>query len=85
MTQAQVDARNKLNNTFFFDMDGDISLKIWKKKNEAYVNLIKVGTRQSLTIPFEAFQQILEDQDVLFLAADFLRGLVGFSPEDICD
>ena len=85
MTQAQVDARNKVNNTFFFDMAGDISLKIWKKKNDVFVTLIKVGTRQSLTIPFEACRQMLEEQDVLLLAADFLRGLVGFSPEDICD
>ena len=85
MTQAQVDARNKLSSTFFFDIDGDISLKIWKKKNEAYITLAKVGTRQSLTIPFEAFRQILEEQDVFLLAADFLRGLVGFSPEDVCD
>ena len=85
MAQAQVDARNKVNNTFFFDMDGDISLKIWKKKNEVYVTFMKVGTRQSLTIPFEPFREMLEEQDVLLLAADFLRGLVGFSPEDICD
>ena len=83
MAQAQLDARFKLNNVFFIDLNG-VTVKVWKKGKEGvYATLMKPGTTQSLTLPMSVFKVVLEAQDVLLLASDFLAGLVEFSPADI--
>ena len=82
MAQAQIDARTQ-QNTFFFDLDGQLMVKIWKKRREGtFVTLKKPGTTQSLSVPLQVFCSLLEAQDMLLLASDFIRGLVGISPED---
>ena len=82
MAQAQIDARTQ-QNTFFFDLDGQLMVKIWKKRREGtFVTLKKPGTTQSLSVPLQVFRSLLEAQDMLLLASDFIRGLVGISPED---
>ena len=82
MAQAQIDARTQ-QNTFFFDLDGQLMVKIWKKRREGtFVTLKKPGTTQSLSVPLQVFRSLLEAQDMLLLASNFIRGLVGISPED---
>ena len=83
MAQAQLDAR-KTENAFYFDLNGQVTLKIWKKKREGiFVTLTKVGTSQHLTFPVEVLKSILESQDIILLASDFIQGLVGVSPYDV--
>ena len=82
MAQAQLDARTR-QNAFFFDLDGQLMVKIWKRRREGtFVTLKKPGTSQSLTLPLQVFCSLLEAQDMLLLASDFIRGLVGVSPEE---
>ena len=82
MAQAQLDARNQ-QNTFLFDLHGQLIVKIWKKRREGtFVTFKKPGTTQSLTVPLPVFRSLLEAQDMLLLASDFIRGLVGVSPEE---
>ena len=82
MAQAQLDARTR-QNAFFFDLDGQLMVKIWKRRREGtFVTLKKSGTSQSLTLPLQVFRSLLEAQDMLLLASDFIRGLVGVSPEE---
>ena len=82
MAQAQLDARTR-QNAFFFDLDGQLMVKIWKRQLEGtFVTLKKPGTSQSLTLPLQVFCSLLEAQDMLLLASDFIRGLVGVSPEE---
>ena len=82
MAQAQLDARTR-QNAFFFDLDGQLMVKIWKRWREGtFVTLKKPGTSQSLTLPLQVFHSLLEAQDMLLLASDFIRGLVGVSPEE---
>ena len=86
MAQAQLDARTKVKNAFFVDIDGQLTVKIWKKKREGvFVTLMKPGTTQNLTLPINVFQSLMETQDVLLLSADFLKGLVGYTPADLSD
>ena len=82
MAQAQLDARTR-QNAFFFDLDGQLMVKIWKRRREGtFVTLKKPGTSQSLTLPLQVFRSLLEAQDMLLLASDFIHGLVGVSPEE---
>ena len=82
MTQAQVDARADLNNMYFIDVDPNLRVKIWKKGKEGVrVTLIKTGTAQCMTISLEAFRTLIEARDMLLLASDFLRGLVGYTAD----
>ena len=46
---------------------------------------MKPGTTQNLTLPINVFQSLMETQDVLLLSADFLKGLVGYTPADLTD
>lgn len=85
MAQAQLDARIKPN-TFFVDILGELTVKVWKKGREGcYVTLKKPGTTQSLTLPLQVCRNLLESADVIVLASDFIRGLVGVSPADLAD
>ena len=85
MAQTQLSARYKVNNVFFIDLNG-VTVKVWKKgKERLYATLKKPGTTQSLTLPMSVFKVVLDAQDVLLLASDFLEGLVGFSPADVFD
>ena len=71
MAQAQLDAQ--ANNVFYVDLDGQLTVKVWKKKCEGtFVTLMKPAKTQNLTLPLEVFQSLLESQDVLLLAADFI-------------
>ena len=82
MAQAQIDARHQ-QNTFLFDLDGQLMVKIWKKWREGtFVTFKKPGTTQSLTVPLQVFRSLLEAQDMFLLASDFIHGLVGVSPEE---
>ena len=84
MAQAQLEMKNRVNNTFFIDIGGQLTVKVWKKGREgSFVTFKKPGTMQSLTIPLDVCRQMLEAQDVILLAGDFIRGLVGVSPEDL--
>ena len=86
MAQAQLEVHTKEKNTYFVDFEGQVTVKLWKKKNHGVnVTMMKHGTKQNLTLPFEIFRNMLEAQDVLLLAADFLRGLVGVSPTDLAE
>ena len=52
MAQAQLDEQARQHNTFFIDLHGEITVKIWKKGREGiFVKLMKPGTSQSLTLP----------------------------------
>ena len=82
MAQAQLDARNQ-QNTFYFDLNGQLTVKIWKKQREGiFVTVMKPGTTQSLTFPIDVLRSLFEAQDIVLLASDFIQGLVGVSPED---
>ena len=84
MAQAQLDLRSKQNNTFYFDIEGELTVKVWRKGREGYyVTMMKSGTCQSLTIPMHVFRGVLEAQDVLLLAGDFIAGRIGVSPNDL--
>jgi hypothetical protein len=84
MAQAQLDEHTGLNSMYLVDLNEKLQVKIWKKGREGiYVTLMKKGTAQKFTLPLEAFKLLLEAQDVLLLASDFLRGLVGFLPADL--
>lgn len=73
MTQAQFNAWAKANNVFYVDLDGQLTVKVWKKKQEGiFVTIMKPAKTQNLTLPLEVFQSLLESQDVLLLAADFI-------------
>ena len=86
MAQAQLDAQAKANNVFYVDLDGQLTVKVWKKKREGtFVTLMKPAKTQNLTLPLEVFRSLLESQDVLLLAADFIQRLVGFSPADLVE
>ena len=86
MAQAQLDARSKVTNTFHINLNGELTVKVWKKKREGtFVTFTKPSTRQNMTLPLHVFRMVLESQDVLLLAADFIRGLVGFSPADLVE
>ena len=85
MAQAQLNAHYKVNNVFFIDLNG-VTVKVWKKgKKGLYATLMKPRTNQSLTLPMSVFKVVLDAQDVLLLASDFLEGLVGFSLADVFD
>ena len=44
MAQAQLDAHNR-QNTFYFDLNGQITVKIWKRQLEGiFVTIMKLGT-----------------------------------------
>ena len=82
MAQAQVHIHYQ-QNTLFFDIDGQLMVKIWKKRREGtFVTFKKPGTTQSLTVPLQVFRSLLQAQDMFLLASDFIRGLVGVSPEE---
>lgn len=84
MTQAQLDARASLSNMYFLDLDPNLRIKIWKKgRDSVHVTFIKPGTSQCFTIPMDVFKNLLEAQDMLLLASDFIQGFVGFSPENL--
>ena len=80
MAQAQVDTHHQQNT--FFDIDGQLMVKIWKKiRKGTFVTFKKPGTTKSLTVPLQVFQSLLA-QDMFLLASDFIHGLVGVSPEE---
>ena len=82
MAQAQIETRQR-QDVFFFDLDGRLMVKIWKRQWQGvFVTLKKSGTTQSLTVPLHVFYSLLEAQDMFLLASDFIRGLVGVSPEE---
>ena len=82
MAQAHVDTHHQ-QNTFFFDIDGQLMVKIWKKRQEGtFVTFKKPGTSQSLTAPLQVFRSLLEAQDMFLFVSDFICGLVGVSPEE---
>ena len=82
MAQAQLDARNR-QNTFYFDLNGQLTVKIWKRRREGiFVTIMKPGTTQSLTFPMDVLRSLFEAQDIVLLASDFIQGLVGVSPHD---
>ena len=82
MAQAQLETCQR-QNAFFFDLDGQLTVKIWKRQRQGvFVTLKKSGTTQSLTVPLHVFCSLLEAQDMFLLASDFIRGLVGVSPEE---
>ena len=81
MAQAQIDACNR-QNTFLFDLNGQLMVKIWKRRKGTFVTLKKTGTSQSLTLSLEVFRSLLVAQDMFLLASDFIRGLVGVSPAE---
>ena len=84
MAQAQVDARMRQNNTFYIELHGQMTVKVWKKGREGiFVKLMKPGTTQSLTLPIEVCRIMLEAQDIILLASDFIAGLIGVSPADV--
>ena len=85
MAQAQLEVRTKEKNTYFVNFEGQVTVKLWKKNHGVNVTMLKHGTKQSLTLPFEIFCNMLEAQDVPLLAADFLRGQVGVSPTDLAE
>ena len=84
MAQAQLDERARKANTFFIDLHGGMTVKIWKKGREGiFVKLMKSGTAQTLTLPLAMCKMLLEAHDVILLASDFISGLIGVSPEDV--
>ena len=84
MAQAQLDERARKANTFFIDLHGEMTVKIWKKGREGiFVKLMKAGTTQTLTLPLAMCKTLLEAHDVILLASDFISGLIGVSPEDV--
>ena len=86
MAQAQLDERPTVTNIFYVNLDGELTVKAWKKKREGtFVTLIKPSSRQNMTVPLSVFQTLLESQDVLLLAANCIRGLVGFSPANLLE
>ena len=87
MAQAQIDAHFKDTKTtavqgcaanhFFIDTHPMLTLKIWKRKLLGLcVTLYKKGTTKYITIPYEAWQQLVDSQDVVELAAKFVEGTV---------
>ena len=84
MAQAQLDERARKANTFFIDLHGEMTVKIWKKGRKGiFVKLMKTGTSQTLTLPLAMCKTLLEANDVILLASDFISGLIGVSPEDV--
>ena len=82
MAQAQLDAHNR-QNTFYFDLNGQLMVKIWKRRCEGiFVTKVKAGTTQSLTFPMDVLRSLFETQDIVLLASDFIQGLVRVSPHD---
>ena len=80
MAQAQLDERARQHNTFFIDLHGEITVKIWKKGREGiFVKLMKPGTSQSLTLPLGVCKTLLDAHDILLLASNFISGLIGVS------
>ena len=76
--------QNNLKNAYTFLVHEQLQVKIWKKRcNGVSVTLSKPGRSQAFTLSLEAFLALLEAQDMILLASDFMRGLVGTSPEDI--
>ena len=56
MAQAQLDAQAKANNIFYVDLDGQLTVKVWKKKCEGtFVTLMKPTKTQNLMLPLEVF------------------------------
>ena len=43
---------------------------------------MKPGTIQGLKMPLQVFRHVLEAQDVILLASDFISGVVGLGSED---
>ncbi len=84
MAQQELEAMGaKHNNQFIVNVNPNLSVKVWKKGKEGiHVTLQKVGVKGSFTIHMDTFVDLMTNQDVVCLASDFLRGLVGFSPED---
>ena len=84
MAQAQLDEQARQHNTFFIDLHGEITVKIWKKGREGiFIKLMKPGTSQSLTLPLGVCKTLLDAHNVILLASDFISGLIGVSPEDL--
>ena len=70
---------------YFVDVAEFLEVKVWKKGQEIVVSIRKKETAQSLTMPLEVFRLLMDAQDVILLASDFMRGLVGCSPNDVPD
>ena len=88
MAQAQIDAHLRETkkadvqgctaNHFFIDAHPSLTLKIWKRKLLGLcVTLYKKGTTKYITIPYDAWQQLVDCQEVVDLAATFVEGKVG--------
>ncbi len=71
----------KCNTSFMVNINPHLCVKVWRKgKDQMCVTLQKIGVKGSLTLPMDTFADLMTAQDVICLASDFLRGLVGFSP-----
>ncbi len=85
MAQKQLDVHGK-RKYFMVAVTPTLSIKVWKKGKEGtYMTFMKKHTTLGFTISLEDFKQLVSAQDTLLLASDFMRGLVGFSPEDVLD
>ncbi len=83
MTQTQLDVHGK-RKYFLVEITPTLSVKVWKKGKEGiHVTFMKKHTTLGYTITLEDYIQLVGAQDTVLLASDFLRGLVGFSPEDL--
>ena len=83
MAQAHLD-RFGVTNGYTVEISDQLHIRVWKKGREGvFMTLFKPGKTQVFTIAMETFREVLLAQDMLLLASDFLRGLVGFCPEDI--
>ena len=68
------------------EVNPTLSVKVWKKGKEGiHLTLMKKHTTLGFTMSLEDFRQLMCAQDTVLLASDFMRGLVGFSPEDVVE
>ncbi len=85
MAQKQLDAHGK-RKYFMLDISPTLSVKVWRKGKEGiHLTCMKNHTTLGFTISLQDYRQFITAQDMVLLASDFLRGLVGFSPEDVID
>ncbi len=85
MAQKQLDAQGK-RKYFVIDVSSTLSVKIWRKNKEGiHLTFMKSHTTLGFTVSLEDFKQLINSQDMVLLASDFIRGLVGFFPDDVVD
>ncbi len=83
MAQKQLHGKRRY---FIVEVGPTLSVKVWKKAKEGIqLTPMKNHTTLGFTITLEQFKQLVNSQDMVLLASDFMRGLVGFSPDDVED